>query len=473
VAEMNSVALKTARGEGASSWRPRRLLLGVLLSVIAAALPAPAAAGAVPPQYPNAWGFAASGLRQLRVTTDTRAFCKGPSGSVYEVALSQRISSNAVIARVRLSDGAVLKSWTYPATPGVAGYIPRAAASDSQRNLFVAVESLSGTRDWLVVKFSPAGKRLWTRRYDSGNGSDVPYGMVVDHHGNVIVVGTSQGRGSGGYDGAVVKWSSAGAFKWKHVISSRGRDLFKAVAVDAADNVYVSGQLGSGGPVFARAALRAYTPAGRLRWTAGAKDTVRDLSFTYLVVRGSGVYVAGVAGTSPSSAELLAAKYTVAGTRAWSGVKVRSYAPGSRANGLAVDRSGAALVVGVAYAAGGSGQNLGAVWKLTPKGGTAWYREFNNSLWPHDGRFDAVGIDSKNRVYVAGGVYVSAATANLLMVRYSPGGSEQAMWRSDGQQSGGCAFSNVLVLSDTQVLAAGRVSGNGANAAVYRAKTTP
>ena len=470
---MNIVALRVAHGEGASSWRPRRLLLGVLLSVIAAALLTPAAAGAVPPQYPNAWGFAVSGLRQLRVTTETRAFCKGPSGSVYEVALSQRVSYNAVIARVRVSNGSVLKSWTYPATPGVAGYIPRAAASDSQRNLFVAVESLSGTRDWLVIKFSPAGKRLWTRRYDSGHGSDVPYGMVVDHHGSVIVAGTSEGHDSGGYNGAVVKWSSSGALKWKHVISSQGKDRFEAVAVDAADNVYVSGQLGSGGPVFARAALRAYTPAGRLRWTAGAKDTLRDLAFTHLVVRGSGVYVAGVAGDSPSSAGLIAAKYTVAGTRAWSGIKVRSYASGSWAMGLAVDRTGAPVVAGVAYAAGGSGENLAAVWKLTPKGGTAWHREFSNSLWPHDGQFDAVGIDSKNRVYAAGGVYVSLSTANLLMVRYSPGGAEQAMWRSDGQQSGDCAFGHVLVLSDTQVLAAGRVAGNGANAAVYRAKTTP
>ena len=47
----------------------------------------PAVAGAVPPQYPNGWTFALSGLRQIPFSLDTRAFCKGPSGSVYEVAL--------------------------------------------------------------------------------------------------------------------------------------------------------------------------------------------------------------------------------------------------------------------------------------------------------------------------------------------------------------------------------------------------
>ena len=451
----------------------RRRWLGLPLIVIAAALLAPAAAGAVPPQFPNAWGFAASGLRQLPVTTDTRAFCKGPSGSVYEVALGTSVSYNAVVVRVRVSDGKTLRSWTYPATPGAAGYIPRAAGSDAKGNLFVAMDTTTGSRDWVVVKFSPAGVRRWTRRYDSGHGSDTPYSLAVDHHGSVIVAGTSEGSGSGGYDAAVVKWSSGGALKWKRVVSTRGMDLFSAVAVDADDNVYVSGQLGAGGPSPGQAVLRSCTPAGKLRWKAGARDVLLPLIYRRLVVRGSGVYVAGQLGGSPSNASFIAAKYTVAGRRGWSGVKTLSYPNGSWVNGLAVDRTGAAAVVGVAYGTGGSGEDLGAVWKLKPGGGTAWTHEFSNPAWALDGEFAAVGVDSKNRIYAAGGIYVSGGTGNLLMVRYSPGGSEQAMWRSDGQQSGYCTFSDVLVISDGAVLAAGQVAGNGASAAVYRAKTTP
>jgi len=151
----------------------------------------------------------------------------------------------------------------------------------------------------------------------------------------------------------------------------------------------------------------------------------------------------------------------------------QAYASGAWANGLTVDRKGCAVVAAYAYAAGASGENLAAVWKLTSAGGTAWHREFSNSAWPHDGEFNAVGTDSKCRVYAAGDVYVAGTTGNLLMVRYSAAGSEQAMWRSVGQQSGYCAFSDVLVLTDTQVIAAGQVAGNGADAAVYRAKTTP
>ena len=185
------------------------------------------------------------------------------------------------------------------------------------------------------------------------------------------------------------------------------------------------------------------------------------------------MYVAGQSTGVPATSAFMAMKYTTAGKRAWSGIKRLANDHGAWAQGLAVDRMGAPVIVGYAYESGPSGEDQGVVWKLTAKGATSWHRAFANPDWPHDGEFDAVGVDSKNRIYAAGGQWVTAGTGNLLIVRYSPSGAEQAMWRSDGQQSGFCAFSDLLVLSDTQVVAAGKVAGNGANAAVYRARTTP
>jgi len=459
----------TAVGRAASP-RLRRLLLGGVLLALSMALVAPAAAGAVPPTYPNGWSFSASGLRQLASTTDTRALCKGPSGSVYEVAMGTKTGYDAVMARIRVSDGHVLKRWTYPAAASANDYIPRTAAHDSKGDLVVAMETMTGDWDWLVVKYTPAGKVVWKRHYDSGHGQDTPYGMAIDHHDGVIVAGTSEA--AGGYDSAIVKWSSKGKRLWTHVVGSAGLDLIGSVAVDASDNVYVAGELAPGGvTTYSRATVRSYRPSGHSRWTVTLSDPVSPLSFKFVVVRGKGVFVAGVAGSSTT--RLLAAKYTLTGKNAWGGVKAQAYASGAWANGLTVDRKGCAVVAAYAYAAGASGENLAAVWKLTSAGGTAWHREFSNSAWPHDGEFNAVGTDSKCRVYAAGDVYVAGTTGNLLMVRYSAAGSEQAMWRSVGQQSGYCAFSDVLVLTDTQVIAAGQVAGNGADAAVYRAKTTP
>ena len=447
--------------------RVRRLVYTcvIALGVLAAV---PAIAGAVPPQYPNGWSVPTSGLRQMPFSQDTRAFCKGPAGSVYEVALSRVTEYYAAITRFRVSDGAVLKSWTYPATPG-APAIPYAAASDASGNVFVAVEETRASdSDWVVLKYTRAGKRLWRRSYDSGKGQDTPYGMVVDHQGDVIVAGTS--AQTGGYDAAVVKWSAAGTLKWKRMISAPGLDLVTALGVDGSNNVYAGGDRGESGGV-GTAVLRSWTPAGRQRWTATAVDPLGGMpAWRYISIKGKSVYVAGQSMGSPST--FMAMKYTTAGKRVWSAPKMQAYPHGAWVSGLAVDGAGSPVVVGWAYQAGTSGENQAAVWKLTAKGVTSWHSEFTNAAWPHDGEFDAVGVDSKNRIYAAGGQYVTSGTGNLLIVRYSPAGVEQAMWRSDGQQSGYSAFSDLLVLSDTQVVAAGMVAGNGSNAAVYRAGTT-
>jgi hypothetical protein len=449
-----------------------RPLRGIIVATAFAVLlmAVPAVAHAIPP-YSNGWTFTLSGLRQIPSSVDTRAFCKGPSGTVYEVALGQTTAYYASMARIRVSDGAVLKSWTYPATPGN-GVIPRAAASNAAGNLYVAAETLSGRKGWVLLKFSRTGKKLWRRTYDSvGDGQDTPYGMVVDHHGNVIVAGTSEH--TGGYDTAVVKWSPAGKRLWKRMVSANGLDLVVALAVDAGDNVYASGDRGevSGNGT---AILRSWKPNGRQRWTATASNPDGGMpAWRFVEVRGKSVYVAGQSTGIPSTSAFMAMKYTTAGKRAWSTIRSQPFDHGAWMQDLVVDHAGAAVMVGTGYDIGDSGEDLPVVWKLGSDGSTRWISTWRNNEWPHDGEYGAVGVDSGNRIYAAGGHWITAQTGNLLMIRYTPDGVTDAFWRSDGQQSGYCAFSDILVLGDSRVLAAGRVAGNGANAAVYRAGMTP
>ncbi len=448
--------------------RSRRGII-IATAVAIVLLAAPGVAHAIP-QYSNGWTFSLSGLRQIPSSVDTRAFCKGPAGTVYEVALGQTTAFYASMARIRVSDGKVLKAWTYPATPGK-GVIPRAAGGDATGCLYVAVETQTGARDWAVVKFSRTGKKLWRRTYDSGKGADTPYGMVVDHHGNVIVAGTSEH--TGGYDTAIVKWSSAGKRLWKRAVSANGLDLVAALAVDAADNVYAAGdrgEVGGNGTAF----LRSWKANGRQRWTATASNPAGGMpAWRFVEVRGKSVYVAGQSTGIPSTSAFMAMKYTTAGKRAWSTIRSQPFDHGGWMRDLAVDGTGAAIMVGTAYDLGDSGEDLPAAWKLSSGGSTRWISTWRNNDWPHDGEFGAVGVDSKGRVYAAGGHWVTAGTGNLMIIRYTPDGVTDGLWRSDGQQSGYCAFSDVLVLGDSQVLAAGRVAGNGANAGVYRAGMTP
>ncbi len=466
-AQTGRMATQCARpGRRGRKAPPAAARAGLLVAAAFAllALPALAAAFPLPPAYPAQWTPLPVGLRLIPSSQDTRALCPGPSGSVYHVALGNSGGGyRAIISRVRVSDGTVLKTWTYPTT---ASAIPRAAGRDSAGNLFVAMDTQVSPWDWLVVKFSPNGGKLWSRHYDSGKGQDTPYGLVVDHHDNVIVAGTSAATGS--YDSAVVKWKSGGGLAWKKVIGTSGMDLIGTVAVDAADNVYVCGQLGLA-PGTGKAMVRSYTSGGSLRWQATASNLAGPLSFHYMVVTGSAVYVAGeLQGADPQP---IVMKYKLSGLKSWSGARYLVYTHGAWPNGFAADGSGAPVMVTTVYQAGTSGEDLPGVWKLTSAGASAWLRTFPS--WPFDGQFDAVAIDGSGNVYAAGGVMVSAGTGNLIILRYTSAGGTDAIWRSDGPGSGYCDFSDILITGG-KVLAAGQVQGgSGSQAAVYRAKLTP
>jgi len=448
-----------------------KLKLTLVALLLGAALPLAAVAPAValPSQYPAGWVLQPGGLRVIALSVDTRGLCKGPSGTVYEVALGHTTGSYAAVEQVRLSDGTTARWWTYPATPGP-DVIPRAAASDGAGGLYLAVETLTGAEDWVVLRYDKDGRLLWKRRYDSGNGQDTPYALAVDHKGAVIVTGTSED--AGGYDGAVVKWSATGRLRWKRSVSAAGLDLIDTVAVDAHDDVYAAGQTGESAGV-GTAVLRSWTPGGRRRWSATVADPGASPAWRFLAVRGSAVTVAGQSTGGLSTNGFMAMRYTTGGKRAWVGPRTLEFANGAWVNGLAVDRQGAAVVVGTAWQAGAAAQDAGAVWKLRADGGTAWSRTFTAPVWPHDGEFDAVATDGAGRVYAAGGQYGTPGAGDLLLVRYSAGGAEQALWRATGPESGYCSFSNVLVLGDTRVIAAGQVAGSSGDAAIYRAQTTP
>ena len=242
------------------------------------------------------------------------------------------------------------------------------------------------------------------------------------------------------------------------------------MAVDAADNVYVSGEVPIGG--FDQAVVRSYKPTGALRWHAGVADSAGGTAFPIILVKGRNVYVAGSAAVTGGTTDLIAMKYSTAGARGWASPHELDYTNGGWSSGIAVDSTGAVIVAGWAYSFGTGGHNVAALWKLSSGGATAWHREFDDAAWG-DGEFDAVVTDSQDRIYAAGGADVGGGTGNLVLARYTAAGDATAVWRSAGAGSGYCTFTTILRLSDTSIVAAGDVWDGGASqAGLYKAKTT-
>ena len=215
---------------------------------------------------------------------------------------------------------------------------------------------------------------VWST-YLGGSDADWGYGLAVDASDNVYVTGQTQSSDwtSDGFDTTyngvsdvfVAKFGPAGNCLWSTYLGGSDADWGNAVAVDSSDSVYVTGQTRSPD------------------WTSDGFDT------TY-----NGVSDAFVAKLSPS------------GACVWS-----TYVGGSDGDwgyGVALDSSDDIYVTGQTWSAdwviGGfdmvyNGTSDAFVAKLNPSGACLWstYVGGTDWDWGHD-----IAVDSSDDVYVTG-----------------------------------------------------------------------
>jgi hypothetical protein len=108
----------------------------------------------------------------------------------------------------------------------------------------------AGSKDVFLAKYDPNGTLLWVRSA-GGAWSDTAYGVALDAAGNPVVVGQMQGAATfGSGPGAVVltvplqgafaaKYGSDGTLQWARVL---GGDMASSVDLDASGNIFVAGQ---------------------------------------------------------------------------------------------------------------------------------------------------------------------------------------------------------------------------------------
>jgi hypothetical protein len=117
----------------------------------------------------------------------------------------------------------------------------------------------AGDDDIVVAKYDPTGAHLWSKRF-GGTSADTPIAMAIDSADNILVTGGfySPILNFGGQDLVnsattgtfpifLVKLSTAGAHVWSKMFttgSSLAAVVSTSVAVDTADNVLLTGQIG-------------------------------------------------------------------------------------------------------------------------------------------------------------------------------------------------------------------------------------
>jgi hypothetical protein len=246
-------------------------------------------------------------------------------------------------------------------------------AVDAQGNVWLTGDTTSSRP--FISKWSADGALLWSTKITDFPGPHAGFAVTSDTEGNAIVVGVTRGAywTVGGYqtnyggngDGFVAKLSPNGAPLWSTYLGGTNYDCAYAVAVDAANNILVTG----------------YTASSN--WVSGSLDNTHNGGDDAFAVK-----------LSPSGAHL------------WS-----TYLGGANTDqgyGIATDPAGNVIVAGSTYSSGWvlggfdntyNGGSDAFVIKLNPAGSHLWatYLGGTNS----DGA-NAVTTDPADNLLVTG-----------------------------------------------------------------------
>ena len=297
-----------------------------------------------------------------------------------------------------------------------------AVAVDGLGQIYVTGESTGIFFDYATVKYDTNGNQLWVARYNGpGNNDDSAVAVVVDSAGNVYITGNSVGVVGTGTDIATIKYNPAGHQLWvaRYDGPAHYYDSAAALAVDAAGCVYVTGA--SCGDGFHNDYLTIkYAVNGTQVWTARYHGTGNNSDFPEAIAldASNNVYVTGQSWGAGTLTDYATLKYDADGNRQW---VARYNGPGNSydvASPLALDGKGGIFVTGSSTSAGTDYDF--ATLKYDAAGQLLWVARFDAPGHTNDSPRDMV-VDGAGNIFVTGisSGFNSGATCDYLTLKYA------------------------------------------------------
>ncbi len=346
-------------------------------------------------------------------------------GNVYVTGKSWGGASGFDYATVKYDSTGAQQWETRYNGPGDFVDVPYDLAVDESGYVYITGESRGETswNDYATIKYNPSGVPEWVARYNgSSNSEDKAMAIAVSTDGDAFVTGYSW-VGSLDWDICTIKYNSAGVQQWVsyHAGAGNGEDLGIDIAVDANENVYITGFVTGIGNGQNYVTIK-YDPAGNESWVAVYDGAGENDEPCGLALDAAGnVYVSGsIALGSPWHWDYVTIKYNSLGVQQW---LAQYNGPGNsmdEATALVVDANQNVYVTGHNYD-----------WitiKYDSAGNLQWLKEYSGPYGGSSNGDDfasAVAVDAEENVYVAGASLITTNNYDAAVLKYSPNGAEQ------------------------------------------------
>lgn len=343
------------------------------------------------------------------------ALAPAPNGDVYAAGftISPAVSLDILVARY---NAAGHRRWlrTYNDPLGGTDFV-NDATTDPRGNL-VVVGVLAET-SLGVLKYGTGGQLRWVRSYyDPASTAVNATDVAVDGAGNVYAAGFRLTTASGN-DMLLVKYSPAGKRLWVRTYGGPGNEEVTGVATDAAENVYLTGY-GDNGASGNDILTIKYSSTGHRRWLRywDGPASNNDYGYGLAVTRSGASYVAGQSAGIATGQDAVVVKYGSNGTLEWSRSWTGAGAFDDAYTGIALLRSGDVAATGSSDTAASSDA---LVVRLAPNGHRRWVRLYGDSA-PDAGERVAGG--PAGAVYVTGYSIGAATAGDVLTLKYDAKG---------------------------------------------------
>jgi uncharacterized delta-60 repeat protein len=302
------------------------------------------------------------------------------------------------------------------------------AANDQDGNIVVAGSTTNpnADRDYLVCKFQPNGTLIWkTYLNGSGSGTDEITAIAIDAQNNIYVTGFSKGNNTS-TDFLTVKYNPNGDTIWTRSYDFIAEyDQANSIAVDGSGNIYVCGQSDSDPSAVINDDYLTikYNPSGNMLWTKrfnGIGNAI-DRPVKIVLDNNANCYITGRSNNGTDD-DFVTIKYNSTGVQSW--IKYDDRGGWDRASAMAID--GANNI----YITGKSQNNANYdFWtlKYSSTGNLQYQQVFD---FVDDDNPNAIYVDNNGNCYVTGASDADATAGqnfDFQTVAYSSGG--QQLWQ--------------------------------------------